>query len=384
MGTIPPDRGPRILFFSGGSAISALSARLTHYTHNSIHLITPFDSGGSTASLREAFSMLAVGDLRSRITALLDQGAQHTGAVARLLDERFARVAVPAALIDRLGKMAAGSSPLTRDLPRALRDLLRADLSTLVRELPGGFDLRGASVGNLVLVGGYLRNDRDINRTLGNISSAAQVRGIVRPTADTSGHLAAELADGGLIIGQHEITDGAAEASAPIVDLLTIESIEVAARVEVAAHPLALKLIKQAELICYPMGSFWTSVVANLLPHGVGSAIAASDRYKVYIPSTGRDPELVGRTLSGAVEVIVEMCRRDASEDTPIDRLIDAVILDRDHRRYGMTIDIDRLRVRGIGVIERDLASEHDPSLLSPVKLSQLLCELAGRRSTAR
>lgn len=368
------------MFFSGGSALNPLSSTLTRYTHNSIHLVTPFDSGGSSATLRQAFSMLAVGDIRSRITALLDSGAQHTRAVARLLNERFAKIAVPAALVDRLEKMASGKSPLTRDLPRALRDLLRADLSTLVQKLPPGFDLRNASVGNLILVGGYLRNDRDINRTIGNISSAAQVRGIVRPTADTSAHLAGRLADGELLIGQHEITNKAAEASAPIVDLLLIESLDVAAEVAVEAYPLALKLIKQAELICYPMGSFWTSLIANLMPAGIGQAIAASDRYKVYVPSTGRDPELTGRTLSGAVEVIVRMCQRDAGEDTPIDRLIDAVILDNDHRRYGMEIDIDRLRVRGIGVIERDLASDKDPSQLSPVKLSQVLCEMAGRK----
>jgi CofD-related protein of GAK system len=378
--TIPPDRGPRLLFFSGGSALNPLSETLTRYTHNSIHLITPFDSGGSSATLRRAFSMLAVGDLRSRITALLDRGAQHAPAVARLLDERFANLAVPAALVDRLDKMAAGSSPLTRDLPRALRDLLRADLSTLARMLPRGFDLRGASVGNLVLAGGYLRNDRDINRTLGNISSAAQVRGIVRPSADCDAHLAARLAGGDVIVGQHEITREAATATAPIVELLAVESLDLAAEIEVPAYPLALKLIGQAELLCYPMGSFWTSVIANLLPAGIGSAIAASDRIKVYVPSTGRDPEMAGRTLSGAVEVIVETCRRDAGADTPIDQLIDAVIIDRDHRRYAMAIDIDGLRVRGIGVIERDLASDADRSKLSPVKLAQTLCELAGKR----
>ena len=39
-----PELGPKILFFSGGSALKTLSQRLIQYTHNSIHLITPFDS----------------------------------------------------------------------------------------------------------------------------------------------------------------------------------------------------------------------------------------------------------------------------------------------------------------------------------------------------
>ncbi len=64
-----PDAGPKLLFFSGGTALNGLSQVLKRYTHNSIHLVTPFDSGGSSAVLREAFDMPAVGDLRSRMMA---------------------------------------------------------------------------------------------------------------------------------------------------------------------------------------------------------------------------------------------------------------------------------------------------------------------------
>ena len=58
-----PEIGPTVLFFSGGSALRKTSRVLTEYTHNSVHLVTPFDSGGSSALLREAFGMLSVGDL---------------------------------------------------------------------------------------------------------------------------------------------------------------------------------------------------------------------------------------------------------------------------------------------------------------------------------
>jgi hypothetical protein len=61
-----PEYGPKIVFFSGGSAIFDLSSVLKNYTHNSVHLSTPFDSGGSSAKIRQAFNMLSVGDLRNR------------------------------------------------------------------------------------------------------------------------------------------------------------------------------------------------------------------------------------------------------------------------------------------------------------------------------
>ena len=51
-----PDIGPKILFFSGGSALQGLCRELVTYTHNSIHIITPFDSGGSSAVLRKKFA----------------------------------------------------------------------------------------------------------------------------------------------------------------------------------------------------------------------------------------------------------------------------------------------------------------------------------------
>lgn len=61
-----PEYGPQILFFSGGTALRELSRTLKCYTHNSIHLLTPFDSGGSSAEIRRAFHVSSVGDFRNR------------------------------------------------------------------------------------------------------------------------------------------------------------------------------------------------------------------------------------------------------------------------------------------------------------------------------
>src|SRR5262249_58009936 len=56
-----PEPGPRILFFSGGTALREASQALTDYTHNSDHLITPVHSGGSPPALRPALGMISVG-----------------------------------------------------------------------------------------------------------------------------------------------------------------------------------------------------------------------------------------------------------------------------------------------------------------------------------
>ncbi len=93
-----PERGPAILFFTGGTALRALSHKLKQLTTRSIHLLSPFDSGGSSASLRDAFNILSVGDIRNRMTALVDTTTAGNY-FARLLDDRFARQSLDTTLL---------------------------------------------------------------------------------------------------------------------------------------------------------------------------------------------------------------------------------------------------------------------------------------------
>ena len=76
-----PPLGPRLVFFTGGTALRDLSRQLIHYTHNSVHLVTPFDSGGSSAALRRSFAMPAVGDIRNRLLALAGRDNVAGGSV---------------------------------------------------------------------------------------------------------------------------------------------------------------------------------------------------------------------------------------------------------------------------------------------------------------
>ena len=109
-----PALGPRVLFFSGGSALNSLSQVLKSYTHNSIHMVTPFDSGGSSAVLRKAFEMPSIGDLRSRLMALADETITGHPNVYELFTHRFTKEAGNPELLTRLDAMCAGKDPLVR------------------------------------------------------------------------------------------------------------------------------------------------------------------------------------------------------------------------------------------------------------------------------
>jgi hypothetical protein len=71
-------------------------------------------------------------------------------------------------------------------------------------------------------------------------------------------------------------------------------------------------LIGASHVLVYPIGSFWSSVMANLLPRGVGAAIVARACPKVYIPNAGSDPEMAGHTIADCVALLLGQVRADA------------------------------------------------------------------------
>jgi len=287
--TPDPSRGPRILFFSGGSALRGLSRVLPDWTHRSIHLITPFDSGGSSAALRRALSMPAVGDLRNRILALADVSTPRSRSLHDLLAHRLPPTGSRPSLLRTLVK-------ILRKLPAGAVDSAHACLAAVGPR----FDLRHASVGNLVLAGMYLTEERSLHRAVARLARLVQARGTVCPASEEDVHLAAELADGSVVMGQHRVTAGRA-AEPSIRRVFLVRSLEDPTPVRASAPDLALRLVGEANLVCFPMGSFFTSVVASLLPDGMGEAVAASTAPKVYLPNPGIDPEERGWNLDDRV-----------------------------------------------------------------------------------
>ena len=369
-----PERGPRILLFSGGSALRALSRALKLLTHNSIHLITPFDSGGSSAQLRKAFGMLSVGDVRNRLLALADETQRGAREIYELFSYRLPADGNPHELGRRLERMYDGTDPLVAGIPSTLRRSITAPLQTFADHMPPSFDLRGASIGNLVLAGGYLAHDRDIRSVLFLVSRLVAVRGVVRPIVSEDLQLAATLEDGSTVVGQHLITGKAAKPVASrITDLYLVHDAVESRRVDVEIDSETRALITSADLIVFPMGSLYTSVIANLLPRGVGRAIAEAHCPKLYIPNTGVDPEQIGLTIADAVERIIRFVRRDAGTHVPVARILDGVLVDRASGAYAATLDAERIASWGIDVIDVAMVGRDERRRLAPDTLAEIL-----------
>ncbi len=369
-----PDLGPRILFFSGGTALRALSQRIIRYTHNSIHIITPFDSGGSSAVLRRAFGMPAIGDVRNRLMALSDQSLHGNPEVVALFAHRFPKDAPAREPRETLETMARGRHPLVSAIPDPMRKIVRHHLRVFTEWMPPAFDLAGASVGNLVLTAGYLEHRRHLDPVIYLFSKLAEVRGTVRPVVNHSLHLCAELQDGTTVLGQHLITgkEGPAPAS-PVRSLRLVRSAADTDPVRAPIRDKVRRLIASADLICFPVGSFWTSLVATLLPQGVGAAVAANPCPKVFVPNLGHDPEAPGLTVADQLRVLLATLTRDApGAGLPVD----FVLVDQENGRYPGPLDRRAIQAKGAEILDCPLVTPDSAPLLDPERLAQALLSL--------
>ncbi len=354
-----PALGPRLVFFTGGTALRDLSRQLTRYTHNSVHLITPFDSGGSSAALRRAFAMPAVGDIRNRLLALADSELVPQS-VLEFCARRLPARGNAEALRADLRALGAREHPLWAAMPEIFSGALRLHLRFFLERMPRDFDPHLASLGNLLLAGGYLHHKRNFGPVLAFFSRLLQVRGVVLPIVGESLHLAAELDDGSRLVGQHRFK----ELTRPVRRLfLTVHEPD---------------YLRSAGAVCYPMGSFYTSVLANLLPQGVGRTVAAASCPKIFIPNSGRDAELRGLSLAGQVAMLLRHLREDAPE-ARTHELLHWILVDSRHGRYegGLGPDVrTALADMGVTLVERDMVREDDPQRHEPELTARALLDL--------
>ena len=371
-----PELGPAVLFFSGGSALSDISRALKRYSHNSIHLVTPFDSGGSSASLRQAFSMPSVGDLRSRLMSLADESTDEHLHVYRLLTYRLPHGSQKDELRSELSSMIDGSNIMMQSIPAPIRHMISTKLGYFQQAMPDDFDLSGACIGNLILAGGYLHHDRQLDQISFLFTKLVDAKGIVRATISDNLHLMADLEDGTQVFGQHRLTGKeVSKINSPIRDIgLSRETDRM-----VPAHPEISKsnrkLIDSADLICFPPGSYYSSLIANLLPTGVGRAISNNPAPKVFVPSLGHDPEQIGLTTNRSIETLLKYLKHDAGNNCPNNRLLNYVLVDSQHGEYSQGASEEFLYQLGIQLIDTTLISDdsapyYDPELLVEVLLS--------------
>lgn len=370
-----PELGPKVLFFSGGSALRKTCSDLVKYTHNSIHIITPFDSGGSSAILRKAFNMPAIGDIRNRLLALADKSIQGYPDIYSLFNHRFSGSASNEQLQSELEAMIKGHHKLIRPIPDPMRKIIRQHLDQFNKRKPDDFSLRKASIGNLILTAGYLQNKRNFDVIIYIFSSLVNVRGTVRPVVNKDLSLSVELENGERILCQHLFSGKEARPIDSKIRSMTLSSRDTEyEETSVSIREKMKKLIQQAELICYPMGSFYSSILANLLPQGVGNSIKQNPCPKIMVPNTTDDPETFSMTLEDQIDTLIEYLRRDNPKKiSPVD-VLNFILLDTDREVYKGSVNTSKYKKMGLKIVRCPLISQtSSPSIDGNLFVSCLL-----------
>ncbi len=371
---------PGIVFFSGGTALAGLSGKLAEVNPECSYIITTFDSGGSSATLRNIFDMPAVGDIRNRLLSIADTSDPEKADIVKLLNTRFPQYADKKELTGELQQLANGTHPLMEDLSDVVRKIL-SNLFALFLELSADeFDPARACLGNILLAAGFMVHKRVLAPPIAQFSRLVRARGIVRAASLDSGHLAVRLQNGEIIAGQHLFTGKeVSPVPSPIDGMWTCSDIDDPWPRSVHASSLAMMLIKEADLIVYPMGSFYSSILASLIPKGMGQAVSRNSCPKIFIPNLGYDPELLGHDVPLQIDKLLEVLRMDNPADIKKESVLSAVLIDSANGNYQDGLNLDVLKNLGIKIFDCKLVSEKSDGLIDPDLLAPVLMKLAGQ-----
>ena len=235
-------QGPRIVAIGGGTGMPQLLRGLRAYTDNITAIVTVADDGGSSGKLRRQMRLLPPGDFRNNIAAL----SEAEGLMTRLFQYRFPEV-----------DLRSGS------------------------DQPSG--LAGHSFGNL-FIATMAAVTGSFESGIAESSRVLAVRGRILPSTLEEITLCAEVQCSGIDeSGQAQTTWITVEGESNIPDARgKIERVFLKPE-NPRAFPEALRAILQADLIVAGPGSFFTSVMPNLIVPAVRDALLASPAPCIYL-----------------------------------------------------------------------------------------------------
>jgi len=231
------ERGLRVVAIGGGTGLATLLKGLKQFALTPAELaaaapgmpaitdlcavVTVSDDGGSSGRLRKELNMLPPGDIRNCIVALSEDEAL----LSQLFRHRFAK----------------------------------------------GSGLEGHSFGNLFLAA-LTDITQDFSEAVRLSSEILVTRGHIHPSTTSNIELEALMEDGTRVRGETNIT----ASKIRIRELFLVPP-------NVDPLPQTLDAISRADIISIGPGSLFTSLIPNLLVHGIADAIVQSSATTVYV-----------------------------------------------------------------------------------------------------
>jgi uncharacterized cofD-like protein len=309
-----------VVAIGGGTGLSALLRGLKLHNINLTAIVTVADDGGSTGRIRNVFNIPAPGDIRNCLVAMAD----NESLMGRLFHYRF----------DKEGSELTG---------HAFGNLF----ITAMTQVTGSFEQ------------GVIEAAKILN-----------IRGRVLPSTLENVTLCADLVDGSRVRGESAIAH----------DNPAVEKIFLEPEAPDAYRP-ALAAILNADLIVLGPGSLYTSVLPNLLVGGVREAIQWSRGATAYVCNVATQHgetddfgyedhirEVVAYLGKNELDFAIVNNNQASDEAIRPEWQVQAVRYD------GKDIVAD-----GVHVIADNVVSDRNPLRHDPVKLADVLIELARK-----
>ena len=290
-------------------------------------VVTVSDDGGSSGRLRKELNMLPPGDIRNCIVALSEDEAL----LSKLFRHRFEK----------------------------------------------GSGLEGHSFGNLFLAA-LTSITSDFSEAVRLSSEILLTRGHIFPATTSNIELEALMEDGTRVRGETRIT----ASKGRIKELFLVPP-------GVGPMPHTLEAIASADLIPIGPGSLFTSLIPNLLVHGIADAIVNSAAVKVYVCNLMTQAnESLG--LSAADHICA------LNHHAQVERIFDYALINRTpvpielKAKYALegatqiVADLEAIEALGVCPVLGDYLEEGDVARHATDKVSRDLLELASQAPPAR
>ncbi|MFD2830239.1 gluconeogenesis factor YvcK family protein [Corticicoccus populi] len=316
----------KITLVGGGTGLSVLARGLRRYPVDISAIVSVADDGGSTGLIRDQIDMPAPGDIRNVMTSLSDVESQ----LEMLFKYRFKKD-----------------------------------------------EISGHSLGNLMIAAMYDITG-DFAMAVEELSAILNVKGTVIPSTNISPKLAARMDDDSIIVGESYIP----EVGRKIEEIYLLPK-------DTDATPKAVEAMEEADIIVFGPGSLYTSIIPNVIPHGMKEAIINSKGTKVYVSNIMTQMgETIGYSAADHLEAINDHIGQSVMDFIILNEEDINVHISDYYEKNSMTVvESDRARLNDIGVkvlthkdivsIDREGAVRHNNDILAEMIYDIALDEIS-------
>jgi uncharacterized cofD-like protein len=336
-----PSAGLRVVAIGGGTGLSTLLRGLklrvphasglrtpadpTPFIADLTAVVTVTDDGGSSGRLRRDFNMLPPGDLRNCMVAL----SEDERLISQLFRHRFRK----------------------------------------------GGELGGHNFGNL-FIAALTEMTGDFAQAIKLSAEILATRGHIFPVTSANVTVIARMEDGSIVRGETKIT----ASRQRIVELMLDPP-------DPLPPPETLQAIAAADLITIGPGSLYTSIVTNLLVHGIPEALGAAQGTRVFICNLMTQAnESLHLSASQHIERIYEHAGRAIFDYALVNTAPVSPALRERYAAEGAeaTIaDVDRVEALGVQCITGNFADEGDVLRHAADRVTDALMALPVRNLAA-